>query len=159
MKKIFLPILMLLAFNQAQAQINTASLPSTYSVPSGSTSTYLCLIEYTYDASGNRVHREYACHSSSGGSSPRLANTKTTDVLESVVFPNPTTGVFKVKTTKSLSNAYINVYTMQGMRVQSYPFNGTEQSYNIANLSDGQYIIELETEKTKQVKKLNKQNK
>jgi Secretion system C-terminal sorting domain len=159
MKKILFPLVMLLAFNQAQAQINTASLPSTYSVPSGGTSTYICLIEYTYDASGNRVHREYACHSNSGGSAQRKANTNNTDVLESIVFPNPTTSVFKVKTNKTLANAYINVYTMQGMRVISYPYNGTEQSYNIGELSDGQYIIELETAKIKQVKKINKQSK
>jgi hypothetical protein len=164
MKKFLTSLTFLFACIQSSAQVPQTSLPGNYALPSGGASYYICLIQYTYDASGNRIHREYSCYSSGGGGgSPRLAQpttaTNTNEVLESIVFPNPTASIFKVSTNKPLENATVNVYTMQGMRVQTYPYNGSEQTYNIAYLADGQYLIELVSAQAKHTKKISKQNK
>lgn len=89
-------------------QINAQS-----GIPYGS-----CGIEYIYDASGNMIKRQYVCNntilriaspSAKASTLEKMISEKeqkTTIERVDVLFPNPTTGQFRIKMTKELKNDF-----------------------------------------------------
>ncbi len=121
-------------------------------------SVYMCYIKYQYDANGNRTNRAYTCewYNTQTQQNSRLAKGNVSS-NNTIVFPNPNTGVFTVQTNTELQDANIIVKNMQGQEVKQYTYNGTSQTYNISNLPTGQYLIEVLSLQNNEVIKLIKQ--
>jgi hypothetical protein len=108
-----------------------------------------CSIKYSYDAAGNRTLRQYVCESIPDGTGghPRLANSNAnTDAvtqIESIVFPNPSNGIFTLRTSADVQDAVINVIDLSGRLLKTCTFSGRQQQMDIRSLANGQYTIQL----------------
>lgn len=61
--------------------------------------------------------------------------------ISSVIYPNPTTGVFHIKSTDNQSVNNIEIFDMAGKYLDNYKSINNE--YNIGNLSSGIYIVKI----------------
>jgi Secretion system C-terminal sorting domain len=147
MKTILCIIAMLSMYTIANSQI--------LSGPGTTTSYYLCSIKYTYDEAGNRIKREYSCEwINVGGSSARKPNPQENTILESIIFPNPSNGVFSIKTNVDILNATVIVSDLTGRKIKEFAYKGNETQYDIRTLAIGQYMIQLVLPDGKQVHRL-----
>jgi Secretion system C-terminal sorting domain len=118
-----------------------------------------CSIKYTYDAAGNRTQRVYQCVPlpDGTGGQPRLANpNKTNDVttIESILFPNPSNGIFVLKTSQPVQDATVNVLDLSGRILKTFAFNGNQQEMDIRALAEGQYSLQFIMQNNTNVHKL-----
>lgn len=75
-----------------------------------------CRIRYSYDATGNRIKREYKCitpHSPYDPGAPVTPGILT-------VYPNPTTGVFHAEFSETVDAAYFVISASNGAVIQTY---------------------------------------
>jgi Secretion system C-terminal sorting domain len=123
--------------------------------PNGTVVTY-CSIKYSYDAAGNRTNRIYSCSTIVvGGSSARLPNKVDANKgVESIVFPNPSNGIFMVKTNIAIADATVLVLDGNGSVIKKFAYNGAQSEYDIRTLALGQYMIQLVMPDGKQVHQL-----
>lgn len=119
-----------------------------------------CGIVYIHDAAGNRTRRLYYCNN--GGPYPSFTNLDsaklfpTENVLTKeemkniefqpvdALYPNPTTGIFYVTFSKSLTNANISLVDMNGKTVQQYKASGIKLTCNLSALAAGIYFVKIE---------------
>jgi hypothetical protein len=123
-------------------------------------STTKCSIKYSYDAAGNRVKREYICETVTTNPSPsaRKPNPKdaTTAAITSVVFPNPSNGMFTIQTNIPVADAIVMVYDLQGKLLKRFNYTGNSTLFDIRALAVGQYMIQLVLADGTQVHQLQK---
>ena len=60
------------------------------------------------------------------------------------VFPNPANNYINVNANSNISN--VEVYTIAGQKVGDFTVNGTQSVINTANLSNGMYLMRINTE-------------
>ena len=60
------------------------------------------------------------------------------------VYPNPANNVINVNATSNISN--VEVYTIAGQKVGDFTANGTQTVISTANLSNGMYLMRINTE-------------
>jgi hypothetical protein len=122
----------------------------------------ICSIKYTYDAAGNRTKREYVCETVPANPPPsaRKPNPNLKDLasITSVVFPNPSNGVFTIETDKPLTDASVIIYDVQGKLLKKFSFTGNKATFDIRTLAVGQYTIQLVLPDGIQVHQLIKQD-
>jgi Secretion system C-terminal sorting domain len=112
--------------------------------PNGTLITY-CSIKYTYDDAGNRTNREYSCSTFVWGTaSLRLPYKADANVaVESIVFPNPSNGIFTVKTNIAIPDATVIISDLSGKKIKQFAYKGIQNEYDIRTLALGQYMIQL----------------
>lgn len=135
MKYPLLTAFLLLFFFRSQAQ----------SIPSGQ-----CGLQYTYDAAGNLLKREYVCNNApSGGriaafqeADTTAATKETTEVqLVDALYPNPTTGLFRISFVKPLNNAAVRLFDNTGRLLKQYNASGSVLPVDISAFVPGMYYI------------------
>jgi hypothetical protein len=116
---------------------------------------FMCYIKYQYDANGNRTNRAYSCewYNTQQQQSSREAP-PSDGLIASIVFPNPSAGIFTVSSNAVLLNASINIKNIQGQTIKQFTYNGISEQYDIRNLPVGQYFIEVIGNQNKEVLKL-----
>ncbi len=71
-----------------------------------------------------------------------------TQVYDLTIYPNPSKGVFKIKTAFPESTSRMTINTVEGKSVKAYYFKSASQlndySFDISNLSKGVYFINIE---------------
>lgn len=70
-----------------------------------------------------------------------------------VVYPNPANNVINVNSTSNINS--VEVYTIAGQKVANYTANGTQAAISVSNLSNGMYLMKINTENGASVKKFN----
>lgn len=70
-----------------------------------------------------------------------------------VVYPNPANNVINVNSTSNINS--VEVYTIAGQKVADYTANGTQAAISVSNLSNGMYLMKINTENGASVKKFN----
>ena len=113
-------------------------------IPSGS-----CGIQYTYDAAGNMIDRQYVCNNSGVAvkeNNVTLQKAMTTSQAVDVVYPNPTTGRFTLRMVKSLKNAQIIIMDMQGRMIHQRNANGNMLQFDLSREAAGMYILRIQDE-------------
>ena len=119
-----------------------------------------CGIVYIHDVAGNRTRRLYYCNN--GGPYPTFTNIDSTSDKQATnvftkaelknmefqpveaLYPNPTSGIFYITFTKSLSNANITLVDMNGKAVQQYKASGIKLTCNLSALAAGIYFVKIE---------------
>jgi hypothetical protein len=125
MKNIITTLLLFYALS-ARSQTGPQNIPSTI---------YMCYIKYQYDANGNRTNRAYSCEWYNTQQQQSSKKAPISDgLITSIVFPNPSAGIFTVSSNAVLLNACINIKNMQGQTVKQYTYNGISEQYDIRNL-------------------------
>jgi Secretion system C-terminal sorting domain len=122
----------------------------------GASYIYVCSISYLYDDNGNRTQRTYGCQNV-----PTIPTTPlipkqiaSSDAITSIVFPNPSNGIFTICTNKDVNKANINITDMQGKVLKQFSYEGKEAEYDIRALPIGQYMIQFVMPETKQTHQL-----
>lgn len=115
-----------------------------------------CGIVYIHDAAGNRTRRVYFCNN---GVDPYptfapYAKNETPFTKEEMknmefqpvdaLYPNPTSGIFYITFSKSLSNANISLIDVNGKIVQQYKASGIKLTCNLSALAAGIYFVKIE---------------
>jgi Secretion system C-terminal sorting domain len=145
-QKILFLICTLVASHAAYSQVGGTYIPGTVVTT--------CSIKYSYDDAGNRTTRLYSCSSYTVGSGSQRPNVPVAGVLESIVFPNPSNGIFTVRTNIDVPTAHVIVSDMMGKAIKQFEYNGIEAEYDIRTLAVGQYMIQLILPNGKQVHQL-----
>ncbi len=121
-------------------------------IPSGG-----CGIEYTYDAAGNMVLRQYICNNSARAVSPATSvseagkdnkNPETAEKMTSfqkvdILYPNPTTGKFSIKMVIPLQNTRVEIVNAQGAAILRRNMSGSILEFNLAGNPAGVYFIKI----------------
>jgi len=107
-----------------------------------------CGIVYTYDAAGNRIKQEYICNNTNTAmqkvknSEPNLFSQ--TIIPADRLYPNPTTGSFRIQFVKSLDNAQATIVSMTGQIMQIRTIAGQLVDFNIGNFPSGTYLVRIQ---------------
>lgn len=115
-----------------------------------------CGIVYIHDAGGNRTRRVYFCNNGVDPYPTFAPYTKdeapfTKEEMKNMEFqpvdalyPNPTSGIFYITFSKSLSNASISLIDFNGKIVQQYKASGIKLTCNLSALAAGIYFVKIE---------------
>jgi Secretion system C-terminal sorting domain len=131
MKKLLITVLLLISATQIFAQTE-------------------CYIKYSYDASGNRIKREFICAGRDTllGNPPiglRRPNTVTCNTTEVTVYPNPSTGVYTVAFSLATKDAFLQIINFSGQQVLEKPLQELKSEVDISNLANGLYTFVIKT--------------
>ena len=131
--------------------------------------TTYCIIKYSYDASGNRIKREYVCDVVDSldpnapvqppAGSARMANPNDANSSNVAfeVFPNPTTGMVTVVQKGAVTNATLQVINETGATVYSKTLSNKEEPVDLSKFSTGVYYFVLRSTQTTTTKKVIKE--
>ncbi len=107
-------------------------------------------IEYSYDASGNRIKREIVMPVPKAKAKQSLASGAQTftDVLRNHtvrIYPNPTEGALQISISglTDTDNCSLSIYTSQGARVMTENVNADRADINISNQPAGVYLLRI----------------
>jgi hypothetical protein len=109
--------------------------------------TQTCAINFSYDASGNRIKRQYDCWTSTpggGGSTGRLTGT-TIQPNTLSIYPNPVEELLSIQLEHPLEKAQIQVLNLKGEIVKQSSITGTRASLEVQDLAKGMYMICIQT--------------
>jgi hypothetical protein len=128
-----------------------------------------CYIKYTYDASGNRIKREFICapvdsviEEGPGESDPdccpssKLANNNANN-FDFNVYPNPAKDIFTLEILGLTNEANIIIYNNFGQQIKHLITSETIMQFNLMTFSNGVYYISVQTSAEKVTKKIIKQ--
>ncbi len=126
-----------------------------------------CYIKYTYDASGNRIKREFICaplDSVIGGTTTdpdccpgsKLAGNNKAP-FDFNVYPNPTTGIFNLSIDGSVYDAIITIHNSVGVLLQKFSTNDAFLELTLREYASGVYYISVQTNTMKITKKVQKE--
>lgn len=133
-----------------------------------------CAIVYHYDKTGNMILREYYCGNLDqflNKSVPPKINEQivanktiesaTADKIEiqpvNSLYPNPTTGQFKVKFSEELKNTTVFINDASGKVLLKKIISSTVQDFDISNFPTGTYFLYFDNKKKFFVAKVIKQ--
>jgi hypothetical protein len=153
MKKLILTIVILFAIQIANAQLS--NYPS------------ICYIEYKYDNAGNRTSRTFECGENPfygsehdedngeghGGGTAKMINAKT-QTEQTIIFPNPTTGLFYVKLPNKIEECMVEIRDIQGKLLKQQHLTNMSMGIDISSYANGQYLINILTGNNKELLKL-----
>lgn len=66
-----------------------------------------------------------------------------------LLYPNPTSGIFQVRTNEAFINALISIYDITGKAVQNTLITGPYTQVNVTELPNGIYFVEIKQNDTK----------
>jgi subtilisin-like proprotein convertase family protein len=75
-------------------------------------------------------------------------------IMNSSVYPNPTKGIVNVSIPDLADTATIKLYDIQGRQILSKETNQVNSSFEIDNLQDGMYLVNIENEEASVTKKI-----
>ena len=123
--------------------MKTIKLLSFFIILSFSASAQICI---GYDVAGNRINRQGGCFlppdenpNSNQGPEVRQAQNSIIEELEINFYPNPSTGVFNLKSNKNLIGSAIRVIDIQGRLILQEQLSSNE--IDLSNNPAGLYQI------------------
>lgn len=114
-----------------------------------------CGVVYTYDAAGNRTQRVYVCNN--GARAETLTQNKEEAIQVTALYPNPTTGQFRITFTKALQHAQIKFIDLGGHVMQQRSVSGNLLDFDISSFPAGVYWIKISDADNRLVYKVIKQ--
>ncbi|WP_440135272.1 T9SS type A sorting domain-containing protein [Chitinophaga sancti] len=104
-----------------------------------------CGVVYSYDAAGNRTQRMYVCNNAVTGGRLAAVKDSTTELPQvTALYPNPTTGSFKITFVKSLNNARIVIMNMNGRVLQQRTESGNVVMFDLSVYPAGMYWVQVQ---------------
>ena len=104
---------------------------------------------YSYDNAGNRITRSIGIKSLQGGEEPEKGDAEKEIITSSgfiKVYPNPSFGIVNIEGLDAESPTSCIIYDQQGKQVHSESLNaGYRTEINLTQLSNGTYLLELQT--------------
>lgn len=100
-----------------------------------------CGVVYTHDAAGNRTQRVYVCNN--GARTETVSQNKDEAVQVTALYPNPTTGQFRISFTKALQHAQVIFIDLGGHVMQQRSVSGNLLDFDISSFPAGVYWIKI----------------
>lgn len=103
-----------------------------------------CGIVYSYDAAGNRTQRTYICNNGLRTEAITPEKENTGEIMQvTALYPNPTTGQFRVTFTKGLQQAQVTFIDLGGHVVQQRTVSGNLVNFDVSSFPAGMYWIKI----------------
>jgi hypothetical protein len=103
-----------------------------------------CGVVYTHDAAGNRTQRIYLCNNGLRETTVQENENRENEAVQvTALYPNPTTGQFRVTFTKALQQAQVTFIDLGGHVVQQRTVNGNLVNFDISSFPAGMYWIKI----------------
>ena len=83
-----------------------------------------------------------------------LLNVAKNELLNVSVYPNPTKGIVNIKLPENNEKTVLSLFDIQGRNILSKETNNSEENLNIENLSDGIYMLSIQSGTLKTTKKI-----
>jgi len=106
-----------------------------------------CNIRYQYDASGNRIERDWYCYggdirakSNTTLDSNEVTNSRLTEVYMNV-FPNPTSDLLNVQFTENMDAGHLEIFDAVGRSLLQQQGAGNSVVVDVSDLQAGTYYI------------------
>ena len=103
------------------------------------------VVQFTYDATGNRIKREFIpdipnlTGQTSEARNSQLGETQLQEVI--TVYPNPTKDYIQIEVGEELPNATIELFDIFGRQLSKESLNGYRHAINVSHRPSGQYIL------------------
>lgn len=103
-----------------------------------------CGLVYTYDAAGNRTQRKYICNNGSPEGRITISHAEMETVQQvTALYPNPTTGVFKLTFTKALKTGRVSILDVNGRSLKQFNASGNEIVFDVSGYPSGLYYVNV----------------
>jgi hypothetical protein len=109
------------------------------------TDAYAQRIEYTYDASGNRISRKKEIVLTKSAESPATVFTEELAERTIKIYPNPTEGHLKVEISdfEACQSVNLSIYNMQGQVVIKRKMESSVYDLDISGRPNGLYVLQI----------------
>ena len=107
------------------------------------------IVNYTYDAMGNRIKREIVMSRSIKNTDNSLTETLLEKSIS--IYPNPTEGLLKINISgwETTDKCNFKVYSLKGSLIQEITVVSSITEINLGNEPDGIYLLNIELNESK----------
>jgi len=123
-----------------------------------------CGVRFTYDAAGNLTTREFICNNTGvvmyrtakdedskndsikTGNNPDKIGEDDEIIKVAAIMPNPTSGRFMVRLSKSLNNGNVLLLDVNGKVMEKSRRSGNNLTFDISLQPSGTYFVKIESE-------------
>lgn len=106
-----------------------------------------CGIECIYDAAGNMIERQYVCNNTANplfaAESFKTGTQERSYQAINTIYPNPTTGKFRIKLIKPVQNAKVEIVDAKGVVIARGIVNGISLEFDLSNKPAGIYFVKI----------------
>lgn len=108
-----------------------------------------CGIQYTYDASGNTLSKQYVCANArmnvpAGTSAEQYARLKSTSIQKAdALYTQPQSGLLSLLFLKPLKENRATITNEGGKEIMSYTLTGSNIQFNLSKMPKGRYYLKM----------------
>ena len=112
------------------------------------------VVNYDYDAMGNRIKREIVLSRSMENTEKPL--TETLSEKQISIYPNPTDGLLRIDISgrETTDKCKFSVFSLKGALVQDIYVSSSVTEIDLSDESDGMYLLNIELNESKSVWKI-----
>ncbi len=112
------------------------------------------VVNYSYDAAGNRIKREIVLSRSIENTEKPLSETLSEKQIK--IYPNPTDGILKTEISgwETTDKCIFTLYSLKGSLIQEISVNSSTTEIDLSGESNGIYLLNIELNNSKSVWKI-----
>lgn len=112
------------------------------------------IVNYTYDAAGNRIKREIVLSRSMENTEKPLTETISSKSIS--IYPNPTAGLLKISISgwETTDKCKFTIFSLKGALIQEIQVSSSVTEIDLSDESDGMYLLNIELNESKSAWKI-----
>ena len=112
------------------------------------------IVNYTYDAAGNRIKREIVLSRSMENTEKPLTETLSRKSIS--IYPNPTAGLLKISISgwETTDKCKFTIFSLKGALNQEIQVSSSVTEIDLSDESDGMYLLNIELNESKSAWKI-----
>ena len=112
------------------------------------------IVNYTYDAAGNRIKREIVLSRSMENTEKPLTETLSSKSIS--IYPNPTAGLLKISISgwETTDKCKFTIFSLKGALIQEIQVSSSVTEIDLSDESDGMYLLNIELNESKSAWKI-----
>lgn len=112
------------------------------------------IVNYTYDAAGNRIKREIVLSRSMENTEKPLTETLSRKSIS--IYPNPTAGLLKISISgwETTDKCKFTIFSLKGALIQEIQVSSSVTEIDLSDESDGMYLLNIELNESKSAWKI-----
>lgn len=112
------------------------------------------IVNYTYDAAGNRIKREIVMSRSIENTEKPLTETLSRKSIS--IYPNPTAGLLKISISgwETTDKCKFTIFSLKGALIQEIQVSSSVTEIDLSDESDGMYLLNIELNESKSAWKI-----
>ena len=112
------------------------------------------IVNYTYDAAGNRIKREIVLSRTMENTEKPLTETLSRKSIS--IYPNPTAGLLKISISgwETTDKCKFTIFSLKGALIQEIQVSSSVTEIDLSDESDGMYLLNIELNESKSAWKI-----